>query len=54
MPRLTVLTSLTAGYAGIFVAIVLAFRRYLARQPRPFVGLVAGNKVRPRMYSHEN
>jgi uncharacterized membrane protein YqjE len=34
--RLTVLTSLTAGYAGIFVAIVLAFRRYLARQPRPF------------------
>lgn len=34
--RLTVLTSLTVGYAAIFVAIVVAFRRYLARQPRPF------------------
>ena len=35
--RLTVLTGLTVGYAGIFVAIVVAFRRYLA-----------GNRVRFR------
>ena len=34
--RLTVLISLTACYTGIFVAIAIAFRRYLARQPRPF------------------
>jgi uncharacterized membrane protein YqjE len=34
--RLTVLGGLTAGYAGALVWIVVAFRRYLARQPRPF------------------
>eukprot|EP01031_Cornospumella_fuschlensis_P006542 gene6542-biopygen5469 len=34
--RLAVLTGLTLAYAGFFVAIVVALRRYLARQPRPF------------------
>ncbi|MBW8781211.1 MAG: phage holin family protein [Verrucomicrobia bacterium] len=34
--RLAVLGGLTALYAGALVAIILAFRRYLARQPKPF------------------
>jgi uncharacterized membrane protein YqjE len=34
--RLAVLAGLTAVYTGLFVLIVVAFRRYLARQPRPF------------------
>jgi uncharacterized membrane protein YqjE len=34
--RLTVLGGLTVLYAGALLAIVIAFRRYLARQPRPF------------------
>lgn len=34
--RLIVLGSLTALYAVAFIVTVIAFRRYLARQPRPF------------------
>jgi uncharacterized membrane protein YqjE len=34
--RLAVLGGLTVFYAGAFVAIILAFRRFIARQPRPF------------------
>ncbi len=34
--RLAVLTGLTLLYGGGFVAIVVLFRRHLARQPRPF------------------
>ena len=34
--RLAVLGGLTLLYAGAFVAVIVAFRRYLARQPRPF------------------
>jgi uncharacterized membrane protein YqjE len=38
--RLAVLVGLTVVYAGAAVAIVLAFRRYLARQPRPFAATI--------------
>lgn len=34
--RLTVLVTLTLVYSGALVAVIVAFRRYLARQPRPF------------------
>jgi uncharacterized membrane protein YqjE len=34
--RLPVLIGLTVLYSGALVVIVLAFRRYLARQPAPF------------------
>ena len=34
--RLAVLSGLTLLYAGALVAIIVAFRRHLARQPRPF------------------
>ncbi len=34
--RLAVLGGLTLLYTGALVAIVIAFRRFLARQPRPF------------------
>ena len=34
--RLAVLGGLTVLYASAFVAIIVAFRRYLARQPKPF------------------
>ncbi len=34
--RIAVLTGLTLLYAGALVAIIVAFRRHLARQPRPF------------------
>ncbi len=34
--RLAVLGGLTLLYAGALVAIIVAFRRYLARQPTPF------------------
>ena len=34
--RLAVLGGLTLLYAGALVAIVVAFRRFLARQPKPF------------------
>jgi uncharacterized membrane protein YqjE len=34
--RLTVLGGLTVFYAGALVAIIIAFRRFIARQPRPF------------------
>ena len=34
--RLAVLIALTVVYSGALVVIVVAFRRYLARQPAPF------------------
>ena len=34
--RLAVLGGLTVFYAGTLVAIIIAFRRFLARQPHPF------------------
>ena len=34
--RLAVLGGLTVLYAGALVVIMIAFRRYLARQPKPF------------------
>lgn len=34
--RLAVLGSLTFLYAGTLAAIIVGFRRYLARQPKPF------------------
>lgn len=34
--RLAALGGLTLFYAGALVAIILAFRRYIARQPSPF------------------
>jgi uncharacterized membrane protein YqjE len=34
--RLAVLGGLTILYAGALVVIIIAFRRYLARQPNPF------------------
>lgn len=34
--RLAVLGGLTVFYAGALVAIIVAFRRFIARQPRPF------------------
>jgi uncharacterized membrane protein YqjE len=34
--RLAVLIGLTVFYTGALVAIILAFRRYIARQPSPF------------------
>jgi uncharacterized membrane protein YqjE len=34
--RLAVLGGLTVFYAGALLAIIIAFRRYLARQPSPF------------------
>jgi uncharacterized membrane protein YqjE len=34
--RLAALVGLTLLYAGALVAIIVAFRRYLARQPAPF------------------
>jgi uncharacterized membrane protein YqjE len=35
--RLAVLGGLTFLYAGILIAVIIAFRRYVARQPRPFM-----------------
>ena len=35
--RLAVLGALTVAYAGVLIAIIVAFRRYIARQPRPFL-----------------
>jgi uncharacterized membrane protein YqjE len=34
--RLAVLGGLTVFYAGVLVAIIVALRRFIARQPRPF------------------
>ncbi len=34
--RVAALGGLALFYAGVFAGVVLAFRRYLARQPRPF------------------
>jgi uncharacterized membrane protein YqjE len=36
--RIAVLGGFAAIYAGALLAIVIAFRRFLARQPRPFEG----------------
>jgi uncharacterized membrane protein YqjE len=36
--RLAVLGGLAAMYAGAFVALIIAFRRFLTRQPLPFEG----------------
>jgi len=36
--RLAVLGGLALFYVGALAAILLAFRRYLARQPKPFAG----------------
>jgi uncharacterized membrane protein YqjE len=36
--RIVVLCGFTALYAGALVGVVIAFRRFLARQPRPFEG----------------
>ena len=38
--RLAVLGGLALLYSGAAVAIVVAFRRYLARQPRPFAATI--------------
>jgi uncharacterized membrane protein YqjE len=35
--RLATLCGLTVFYAGALVAIIIAFRRYIARQPSPFL-----------------
>jgi len=39
--RLLVLGGLAILYTIVFIATVIAFRRYLARQPRPFADTVA-------------
>jgi uncharacterized membrane protein YqjE len=43
--RLTALVGLTLLYSGAVVAIVVAFRRHLARQPRPFAATLQELKV---------
>lgn len=35
--RLAVLGGLALGYAALFVATIVSFRRFLARQPEPFL-----------------
>jgi uncharacterized membrane protein YqjE len=39
--RLTVISGLAVVYAAALVAVVVSFRRYLARQPRPFAGTLS-------------
>lgn len=39
--RLAVLIGFTVLYAGAVVAIILRFKRYLARQPKPFASTLA-------------
>jgi len=39
--RLAALGGLTLLYSGALVAIIVAFRRYLARQPNPFAATLA-------------
>jgi hypothetical protein len=34
--RLAALAGLTLLYAGVFIAVIVLFRRHLAREPRPF------------------
>jgi len=43
--RLFVLGGLAALYTAAFVGVVLAFRRYLARQPRPFAATLQEIKI---------
>jgi uncharacterized membrane protein YqjE len=38
--RMTVLVGLTVTYSGALVWILIALRRYLARQPKPFAGTI--------------
>lgn len=38
--RLAVLGGLTLAYTGAAVGIIIAFRRFRARQPRPFAGTI--------------
>ncbi len=38
--RLAVLGGLTAAYAIALIVIVVSFRRYLARQPKPFIATI--------------
>lgn len=38
--RLIVLSGLALVYTGAAVAIIIAFRRYLTRQPPPFAGTI--------------
>ncbi|MEN9840459.1 MAG: hypothetical protein RL376_259 [Verrucomicrobiota bacterium] len=39
--RLWVLGGLAVFYAGVFLTVLLAFRRYLARQPQPFAATIS-------------
>lgn len=39
--RLWVLGGLAMFYAGVFLTVLLAFRRYLARQPQPFAATIS-------------
>lgn len=39
--RLSVLAALTLFYGSAFAAIAVAFRRYLARQPKPFAATLS-------------
>ena len=39
--RLAVLGGLTVFYAGVLLAIIIAFRRYRARQPVPFAATLS-------------
>ena len=36
--RIAILVGFAAMYAGALVAVIIAFRRFLARQPQPFEG----------------
>ncbi|MCX6936391.1 MAG: phage holin family protein [Verrucomicrobia bacterium] len=39
--RLWVLGGLAGLYAAVFVAVLIAFRRYLSRQPQPFAATIS-------------
>ncbi|MEO7597342.1 MAG: phage holin family protein [Opitutus sp.] len=43
--RLTALGTLTAFYAAALVAIIISFRRFLARQPKPFADTLSELKT---------
>lgn len=52
--RLAVLGGLAAAYAVMFGVIVVAFRRYLARQPRPFAASLQEIKADRTCIRNEN
>jgi uncharacterized membrane protein YqjE len=52
--RLAVLGGLAAAYAVMFGVIVVAFRRYLARQPRPFAASLQEIKADRSCIRNEN